>query len=70
MGEDFCGAYTWPKNGDPRQRQVEATPVNGPQRRGRRHCLPENERETFIEELELARGGLPPFDRQSFLKAT
>jgi peptide chain release factor 3 len=30
--------------------------------------LPENERETFIDELELAREACRPFDRQSFLE--
>jgi peptide chain release factor 3 len=63
----FCGAYNLANNtfrGS--DTQVEATPVNGPQAVAEH--LPENERETFIEELELAREACRPFDRESFLE--
>jgi len=63
----FCGAYNLAENtfrGS--DAQIEATPVNGPQSVAGH--LPENERETFIEELELAREACRPFDRQSFLE--
>ncbi len=63
----FCGAYNLAANAfRGSDSQVEATPVNGPQAVADR--LPENERETFVEELELAREACRPFDRQSFLE--
>jgi peptide chain release factor 3 len=65
--KSFCGAYTLAKNtfrGS--DNQVDPLPVNGPQSVAEH--LPENEREAFIDELELAREACRPFDRQAFLE--
>ena len=65
--KSFCGAYTLAKNtfrGS--DNQVDPLPVNGPQSVA--EYLPENEREAFIDELELAREACRPFDRQAFLE--
>ncbi|MEC9462574.1 MAG: peptide chain release factor 3, partial [Pseudomonadota bacterium] len=63
----FCGSYHLANNtyrgGDA---QVEPLKVNGPQSVAEN--LPENERQAFIDELELAREACRPFDRQSFLE--
>ena len=65
--KSFCGSYHLTNNTyrGP-DSQVQATPVNGPQTVAEN--LPQNERESFIEELELAREACRPFDRQSFLE--
>ena len=47
--------------------EKERTPVNGPDNRVA-GLLPENEREAFIEELELAREACRPFDLDAFLE--
>ncbi|MCO6187352.1 peptide chain release factor 3 [Rhizobium sp. L1K21] len=63
----FCGAYHLASNtfrGS--DSQVNTIPVNGPQSVAER--LPENERDAFIGELELAREACRPFDRQAFLE--
>ncbi|MEZ2131964.1 MULTISPECIES: peptide chain release factor 3 [unclassified Sinorhizobium] len=65
--KSFCGSYHLAKNevrGS--DTEVETTRVNGPQAVAER--LPENEREAFIEELELAREACRPFDREAFLE--
>ncbi|PZM12220.1 peptide chain release factor 3 [Rhizobium tubonense] len=63
----FCGTYHLAKN-EVRGSDTEAqtTPVNGPQAIADR--LPENERQHFVEELELARDACRPFDREAFLE--
>ena len=44
------------------------TKVNGPDSNRVAGLLPENEREAFIEELELAREACKPFDREAFME--
>lgn len=65
--KSFCGSYHLASN---RVRgsdnEVEATQVNGPQAVASR--LPENERDAFIEETELALEACRPFDRTAFLE--
>src|SRR5690606_9101550 len=66
-GKTFCGSYHLRDNAvRGSDREVEATPVNGPQSVADR--LPENERATFLEEVELAIEACRPFDRQAFLE--
>jgi peptide chain release factor 3 len=63
----FCGSYHLANStfrGS--DTQVEPTPVNGPQSVAEH--LPENERQVFIDELELAREACRPFDKQAFLE--
>ena len=65
--KSFCGSYNLADNTfRSSDQQIEPLSVNGPQSIADR--LPENERSTFIEELELAREACRPFDRQSFLE--
>jgi peptide chain release factor 3 len=47
-------------------KEVDATPVSGPEEAALR--LPENERAAFIEEMELAIEACRPFDHQAFLE--
>ncbi len=65
--KSFCGSYHLASN---RVRgsdnEVDATQVNGPQAVASR--LPENERDAFIEETELALEACRPFDRTAFLE--
>ncbi len=63
----FCGSYNIAANtvrGS--DTEIEGAPVNGPQSVVSR--LPENERQVFIEETELAIEACRPFDRQAFLE--
>ncbi|MBB3132737.1 peptide chain release factor 3 [Rhizobium pisi] len=63
----FCGSYNIAANtvrGS--DTEVEGTPVNGPQSVAGR--LPENERQAFVDETELAIEACRPFDRQAFLE--
>lgn len=63
----FCGSYHLAANtvrGS--DNEVKPTPVNGPQSVADR--LPENEREAFVSETELAIEACRPFDRQAFLE--
>ena len=46
--------------------EKERTPVNGPDSNRVAGLLPDNEREAFIEELELAREACRPFDLEAF----
>jgi peptide chain release factor 3 len=65
--KSFCGTYHLAKNevrGS--DKEAETTGVNGPQSVADR--LPENERQHFVEELELARDACRPFDREAFLE--
>ncbi len=66
-GRSFAGTYHLAENavrhGDD---EKERTKVNGPESDHVAGLLPENERESFIEELELARGACRPFDLKSF----
>ncbi len=65
----FCGTYDLTNNtvrGS--DAEVGRTPVNGPEADAAAGRLPENEREAFIEEVNLAREACKPFDRQAFLE--
>ena len=66
-GRSFAGTYHLAENavrhGDA---EVERTKVNGPQSDLAAGMLPENEREAFIEGLELAREACRPFDLKAF----
>jgi len=69
QGRTFSGTYHLPTNSVRRgDDEVERTPVNGPDSNRVAGLLPQNEQETFIEELELAREACRPFDRESFLE--
>ena len=46
--------------------ELERTKVNGPDSNRVAGLLPDNERETFIEELDLAREACRPFDLTAF----
>src|SRR5690606_9989015 len=46
--------------------ELERTKVSGPDSNWAAGLLPQNERETFIEELELAREACRPFDMEAF----
>ncbi|MDH6265295.1 peptide chain release factor 3 [Rhizobium sp. SG_E_25_P2] len=63
----FCGSYHLAANTvRGADKEVEATPVNGPEAVADR--LPENERSTFIDETNLAIEACRPFDRDAFLE--
>ncbi|MGL3608289.1 peptide chain release factor 3 [Rhizobium sp. G187] len=65
--KSFCGSYNLVENtfrGS--DKQVEALAVNSP--RNVAENLPENERDTFIDELELAQEACKPFDHKAFLE--
>ncbi|MBB1249374.1 peptide chain release factor 3 [Rhizobium sp. G21] len=63
----FCGSYNLADNtvrGS--DTEVVGTPVNGPEAVADR--LPENEREVFVDEVNLAIEACRPFDREAFLE--
>ncbi len=63
----FCGTYDLASNtirGS--DSELVRTPVNGPEADSAAGKLPENERESFIEEVNLAREACKPFDEQAF----
>jgi peptide chain release factor 3 len=66
-GKSFSGTYHLADNairhGDD---ETERTKVNGPQSEQVAGLLPENEREAFTEEMELAREACRPFDLAAF----
>jgi peptide chain release factor 3 len=65
--KSFCGSYNLVDNtfrGS--DKQVEPLAVNSPANVAEN--LPENERQTFVDELELAQEACRPFDRQAFLE--
>jgi len=68
-GKTFAGTYHLAENavrhGDA---EVERQKVNGPDSNRVAGLLPENDREAFIEELELAREACRPFDHKAFLE--
>ena len=69
QGKTFSGTYHLASNSVRRgDEEAERTPVNGPDSNRVAGLLPDNERETFIEELELAREACRPFDRDAFLE--
>jgi peptide chain release factor 3 len=66
-GRTFAGTYHLAENairhGDD---ETGRTPVNGPDSNRVAGLLPDNERQAFIEELELAREACKPFDLDAF----
>jgi peptide chain release factor 3 len=65
--KSFCGSYNLKANtvrGS--DTEVEGTPVNGPEAVAGR--LPENERDAFVDETNLAIEACRPFDRDAFLE--
>ena len=67
QGKTFAGTYHLAQNAVRRgDSEMERTPVQGPDSNRAAGLLPENEREAFIEETELAREACRPFDLQAF----
>jgi peptide chain release factor 3 len=67
QGKTFSGTYHLAQNAVRRgDAEVERTKVNGPESDKVAGLLPENERATLIEELELAREACRPFDLKAF----
>jgi len=67
QGKTFSGTYHLSENAVRRSdTEVERTKVNGPNSDKVAGLLPENERDTLIEELELAREACRPFDLKAF----
>ena len=67
QGKSFAGTYHLSENAVRRgDAEKERTKVNGPESENAAGLLPANERETFIEELELAREACRPFDLEAF----
>ncbi|MCF7646673.1 peptide chain release factor 3 [Bacillus subtilis] len=66
-GKSFAGTYDLHNNTIRRQdTEEQPTPVSGPDDTLAAGLLPENERENFIESVEMARGVCREFDLQSF----
>ncbi|MBX8812836.1 peptide chain release factor 3 [Pseudochrobactrum algeriensis] len=66
-GKSFAGTYDLHNNTIRRQdTEEQPTPVSGPDDALAAGLLPENERENFIESVEMARGVCREFDLQSF----
>ncbi len=67
QGKTFVGTYHLAQNavrhGDD---DKERMPVHGPSSNSAAGLLPDNDRQAFIEELELAREACRPFDLQAF----
>ena len=67
QGRTFAGTYHLAENAVRRSDdETERHKVNGPDSNRVAGLLPENDRETFIEELELAREACRPFDLKAF----
>jgi peptide chain release factor 3 len=67
QGKTFSGTYHLAENAVRQSdEQVERVKVNGPDSNRVAGLLPDNERETFVEELELAREACKPFDLDAF----
>ena len=67
QGKSFSGTYHLAENAIRHSdTETERTKVNGPDSNRVAGLLPENEREAFIEELELAREACRPFDLEAF----
>ena len=66
-GKSFAGTYNLQDNTVRRRDEEEIpTPVNGPEADAASGLLPANERQDWIDELELARDACNPFDLQAF----
>lgn len=67
QGRSFAGTYHLAKSAIRRSdKETGLTPVNGPESDAVAGLLPENERETFIEEATLAVEACRPFDLEAF----
>lgn len=67
QGRTFSGTYHLAENAVRRSDdEMERTKVNGPDSNRVAGLLPENDRATFIEELELAREACRPFNLEAF----
>jgi peptide chain release factor 3 len=67
QGKTFSGTYHLAQNAVRRgDAEKERTPVHGPDSNRAAGLLPDNEREAFIEELDLAREACRPFDNDAF----
>ena len=67
QGKSFAGTYHLAENAVRRgDSEEERTKVNGPDSNWAAGLLPQNEREQFIEETDLAREACRPFDLQSY----
>jgi len=67
QGRSFSGTYHLAKSAIRKSdKETELTPVNGPESDAVAGLLPENERETFIEEATLAVEACRPFDLEAF----
>ncbi len=67
QGRSFAGTYHLAKSAIRKSdKETELTPVNGPESDAVAGLLPENERETFIEETTLAVEACRPFDLEAF----
>ena len=67
QGKTFSGTYHLAGNAVRRSdEETERTPVHGPDSNRAAGLLPMNERDAFIEELELAREACRPFDLDAF----
>ncbi|MBL8584098.1 MAG: peptide chain release factor 3 [Rhizobiaceae bacterium] len=67
QGKSFAGTYHLAENAVRQSdEQAERQKVNGPDSNRVAGLLPEHERGTFIEELELAREACRPFDVEAF----
>ncbi|MEO1748365.1 MAG: GTP-binding protein, partial [Pseudomonadota bacterium] len=65
----FCGTYHLSKNAvRGADEQAERTQVNGPEADSAAGMLPENEREEFADQINLAREACNPFDQQAYLE--
>jgi peptide chain release factor 3 len=67
QGKTFSGTYHLAKSAiRGSDKEIDLTPVNGPESDKVAGLLPENERETFIEEAGLAAEACKPFDLEAF----
>ncbi|MEO0920177.1 MAG: peptide chain release factor 3, partial [Pseudomonadota bacterium] len=65
----FCGTYHLSKNAvRGADEQAKRTPVNGPEADSAAGLLPENEREEFADQVNLAREACNPFDQLAYLE--
>ena len=69
QGRTFAGTYHLADNAVRRlDSEDRKTPVNGPESDSAAGLLPENDREAFVEEVNLAREACKPFDIEAFLE--
>ncbi|MBW8637994.1 peptide chain release factor 3 [Hoeflea sp. WL0058] len=69
QGRTFSGTYHLADNAVRRLDSEDTrTPVNGPESDSAAGLLPENDREAFVEEVNLAREACKPFDIEAFLE--